>query len=54
MDFKWLMIFMCVAVFGITIGGSIDIWSSTKLTADCLARYADSNRTAEEIETICR
>ena len=49
MDLKWLMIAWAVIMTGMFAGMSYE----AKTIADCRVAFAQSNKTAEEIKSIC-
>jgi hypothetical protein len=53
MEFKWLMICFAVSIVGISAGASVSEWSRHQSDAECRINYANTDRTADEIEQIC-
>lgn len=49
MDIKWLMIAWAAIMLGMFASASYE----AKTKADCRTAFAQSNKTAEEIKTIC-
>jgi hypothetical protein len=54
MEFKWLMICVAVSISAISAGAGISEWSRYQSRGECFATYANTDRTADEIEQICR
>lgn len=54
MEFKWFMICVAVCIAAVSAGASISEWSKYQSRGDCLINYANTDRTADEIEQICR
>ena len=49
MEIKWLMIAWATIMVAVMTGGAYE----SKTKADCRTAFAQSNKTAEEIKTIC-
>ncbi len=54
MEFKWFMIMTGFAIFAMFGSLAVSEYAKADKESKCLASYAMSNRSADEIEQICR
>lgn len=54
MEFKWLMIMIAVAMVAMSGTFAVNNYVNATKQSKCLASYAMSDRSAEEINAICK